>query len=1615
MSGSPLQIVFGTGSTSESSSNSNENPFHKDTLIYPLYAASLSAAFLLLHVVVSSARIRRFFKSSDAPREASILPSESDNGLRARISGLGGPTVFGFMFTRVLTSLALLVLANVPFDKDRREEFALGLTSFYLTILAIFSISTSLRWSRVITRHFNLVSLITFLIYAYRDLVPLGTFTSKPLDEAQGWLIWTKVSILALMAIVLPLFIPRVYSPVNTMNPKGPSPEQTASLISFTLYLFLDPVIAKGYRTPQLPYEDIPPLPDSDEIEYLKARHFRHIDPALGVKKRNLFWSLMHIFWPEYSCMSLLLILFVVASFATPLGVNKLLSYLEDPNAGAVVRPWVWIAWLFMGPEISSITWEYYVFIGTRTIVRTEAILTQLVFEHALRIRLKAETDSSKDSTAASDIATLDSESGLATPSRSLRSEASSEDDDETSASTENATLHSAGPSEVSAVPSNTETLSADSETPDKRKVKVTTKEPSSESTSPAEKKGKEKDTRNMIGKINNLVTTDLQNIVDAKSWIHLVVFTPLEVALCIVFLYVVLGWSAFVGLGVIILCFPLPGFLGKMTRKFSKRKMVKTDGRVQVVSEVMSVLRMIKMFGWEKMMNERIKDKREEEMVFVRWMKLVDLSTFVVNYIIPFLTMLATFTTYVSISTFTLIMKQPLTSSKVFSSMVVFDKFSRQLQLLLYQLTKSITGKVSLDRITEFLYETELLDAHSENESKESEPHPHSVSVSGVLPLDTPSRDKIGFRNATFSWSKDSADGTLTPSKRQFLLKIDELFFQRGCINLILGPTGSGKTSLLLALLSELHFIPSGPDSWYNLPRTGGVAYAAQESWVQNATIKENIVFGSDFDEERYKKVIYQCAMERDLALFDAGDETEVGEKGLTLSGGQKARVTLARAIYSKAEIILLDDVLAALDVHTSKWIVDKCFRGDLIKGRTVVLVSHNVVLTKPIAGFVVSLRGGRIVSQGSVSDALFRDEALAAEVKIEEQELKLAEEQVDAEEDSPDKKLDGKLIVAEEVELGRLGWSAVKLFLSSLGGSHPVLFFIAFLGINLVSEVSQLVQPWYLGHWADQYELHRDDPASVNVVYYISIYACILAFSTFSFSLAAIVFLFGSIRASKTIHKRLVESILGTTLRWLDTTPTSRVIARCTKDMSDVDGSVPSQFSSLVSMTFMMIGSFLAVIIYSPAFIGPALIIAFLGLFCGNVYVKAQLPVKRIQSNAKAPVLGHFGAAIAGLTSIRAYGAEESFKTKSMVYINYYSRPSRVFYNLNRWVDIRIDALGSLFQASLATYLVYLSNERASTTGFSLNMAVAFSGVVLYWVRVANMLEVSGNSLERINRYIEIEQEPKPTPEGNPPAYWPSSGELRVEKLSASYSPGGPKVLRNLSFAIKSGERIGVVGRTGSGKSSLMLSLLRLIFTEGEIYYDGLPVASLNLEALRTNVTIIPQVPELLSGTVRDNLDPFGQHDDATLNDSLRSAGLYSIESRDEEHRITLDTAVATSGNNLSVGQRQILALARAMVRGSKLLILDEATSAIDYKTDSVIQSSLRNELGKDVTLLIVAHRLQTIMDADKIMVLDAGSIVEFDTPKELLRVEQGKLRSLVDESADKEHLYAMANGQV
>ncbi|KAJ7495858.1 hypothetical protein B0H11DRAFT_2000914 [Mycena galericulata] len=1474
-----------------------------DSLALPLYVSSASVVALLLFLLWESRpglKLRAlWFKT--VLEDPEYVPETHSSSIAAHVEKHGGSTIFAFKAARLAGCLTLLTLSIVSLVLEKEDEpesqafaplanpraslqAAMCITYFYASILAILSIAGSTRWSRVAVVHLNSVLLSAFGVYLYRDIYPLATFAVVPMDLSEGPLLWAKVIILFVVAGVIPLAIPRQYIPVDPKNPKETNPEQTAPIFSMLLYVFLDPIIFLAYRIPHLKFDQLPPLSDFDWAENLKARAFPYLDTFSG-KKRHVFFGILWINRWRLSSMAVMLVINALATFISPIGLNRLLNYLENPVSETSMKPWFWILLLLLGPLVSSLSFQWYIFISTRIMTQTTALITQLVFEHALRIRVKSETgEKGKDSSA---------------PSKTDKKEA------------------------------------------------------------------------NLLGRMTNLVTTDLGNINDGRNILFLVILVPIQIVVSIIFLYQVLSWSAFVGMGVMVALFPIPGYIAKLQQTIQKGAMKKTDARVQTVTETINVLRMIKMFGWEKQMDGKIAEKREEELVWIWRRKLIDLANDIVNSLIPTLTMLATY---------------DLSASKVFSSMAVFDLLRSQMWFTFYCISTAVALTTS---------QTELLDSFDSKDTPE------------IIADDQPFSDVIGFRDATFAWSKDEADGTLTPSSRKFLFKVEgELFFKPGSINLIVGPTGSGKTSLLMALLGEMHFIPSSPTSWYNLPRRKGVAYATQESWVMNDTIRNNILFNLPIDEVRYRKVLHQCCLERDLELFDAGDETEVGEKGLTLSGGQKARVTLARAIYSDAQIILLDDVLAALDVHTAKWIVEKCLCGDLIKNRTVILVTHNVMMTSKIAEFVVSLGlDGRVRSQGSISDALAKDEVLAQEVREDQEIFETVEKEIDAPPAGEEPKKTGKLIVEEEIEIGHVSWKSLNLLFAGMGGSYTPFFFVVLMVAYVGSEIALTLQTWYLGYWASQY----GQGTPVPVFKYLAGFSALLFGGTLMFSFAFVFFTLGSYRASRTIHKQLVETILGTTFRWLDITPVSRIIARCTVDISAVDGSIAEGLRAVLDLTFAVVFKFLAVVVFTPVFFFVGLLVGLIGGWCGQIYMASQLSVKREMSNAKAPVLAHFGATMAGLPSVRAYGAQNVLIQISMNRINRLSRATRAFSNVNRWVTVRIDLLSALFASSLAFYVVYFQNNRPFNIGFSLNMALGFSQLILYWVQVLNQFEVSGNSLERIQRYTAIEQEPKPTPAGVPPAYWPASGSLSVDTLSARYSPDGPQVLHDISFNIKSGERIGIVGRTGSGKSSLTLSLLRCIFTEGTVYFDGIPTSRLNLDALRSNITIIPQVPELLVGSLRSNLDMFGQFDDVNLNDALRAAGLTSLQEEMDEGKLTLDSEISAGGTNLSVGQRQIIALARAIVRGSKLLILDEGWS-LYFKTDAIIQSSLRTELG-DTTLLTVAHRLQTIMDADKIMVLDAGRVVEFDTPKVLLKKKHGLLRALVDESGDREALYKMA----
>ncbi|EIN07964.1 P-loop containing nucleoside triphosphate hydrolase protein [Punctularia strigosozonata HHB-11173 SS5] len=1550
-----------------------------DLLLIPVSLAGLSAIHVAGHVVLQHVRAKKQYGPiALQDEEAAQDQSEPTLGPVAKRGGWQGIVLREL---RVLGLLGLLGYELALGSGWNRTKILLVAFYVYASALSAASFITgSQRWRRVLDAHLGIILLAIFGVFVTKDLVPLAVIGGEQPSQ-------TAIIRLAL------LFVVSIVVSLATPGPQTSDAISSSSLGSFLTWGYFNPIIWYASRHPHLPPEMLPPLEQGDDAAYLAEKDFKKVDPLLLPKQRYIAWSLLAVFKREYVVMLTLVLLESGASFLAPIGINQILSYMEGSSTNGI-RPWVWVVWIGLGPVVNSLLSEWYLHHATKILTRAEALMTQLIFRHSLRIRLKSQDDDKKDDKKAD--SKKDDKNDSAEPaahSPEASSSSTAVEDDTSSETAAGSSASSVASSDRSPSPTASSETAAASDTEESTTSKDK-KDGKGKKDKTSEKKAKEeeekKSTKQMIGKINNLVTSDVNALGRARDFPY-IIQALLSVIFSVVFLYQMLGWSSLVGTAVIVITLPIPAWVAKQQMGSQREKMKVSDRRVQAVNQIMSVVRMIKLFAWEDKSLEKLSKIREEELSWIRYNGTLQLVNYATNVkILPLCNILATFGLY------TLIMHQELTASRIFTSISVFSILQNSVARMTYQLPMLLNAKVSMDRINDFLWKTELIKPRD------------TEDVASETPAVVAEDDVIGFKDATFSWDALDAEGKLKDAKkRDFRLTINgEVTFDRGTVNLIVGPTGAGKTSLLAALLGEMYYHSDGPDSWYNLPRNGGVAYAAQETWVLNETIRENILFGSAYEEERYNKVLEQCALVQDLDLFAAGDETEVGEKGLTLSGGQKARITLARAVYSKAQIVLLDDVLAALDVHTARHVVNKCFKGDLLHDRTVLLVTHNLALTNSLAKKTVRVDGrGRVKVEPSLAAAVEHDAALRAELVKEEQATKSdAPAQEEAAEEKKPKSSAGKLTIAEDVAHGTVGLEAVMLYIRNCGGvgfwvfRFFIIFFEACLG---------LAMPYFLGLWSNQYAKH---PASeVPAMKYMTGYAILALAELAAGVIGWLVWVNGAMKASSRIHKALVQSVFGSTFRWLDTVPVARVITRCTQDLQSVDQMIRQIFNTQFTITANLILRLIAIVyIVGWSALAAGVLVLVGGMLIGRFYITAQRSVKREQSVAKAPILSLFGAGLAGLASIRAYDAQEHFSKQLVTRINRHTRLSRNFYNINRWVGVRIDTLGGIFSAVVAGGVLYGGLISTGDAGFALSQVLGFSMEVFFFVRIANMAEVECNSLERILDFLKIEHEPEPTEEGTPPAYWPASGSLRAEKLSARYGPESPEVLHEISFDIKSGERVGVVGRTGAGKSTISLALLRGILTSGQVFYDGIDIHKINLRDLRANVTLIPQHPDLLAGTVRENLDPFGEHDDATLNDALRSAGLFRIQKEGDPAAITLDTEVETGGSNFSHGQRQIIALARAHVRRSKLMIMDEATAAIDYETDSAIQESIRTTLGNDITIITIAHRLQTIMDSDKIMVLDAGRLAEFGSPKELLAQKKGLFYELVEKSHDKDVLY-------
>ncbi|KAJ7282599.1 hypothetical protein C8J57DRAFT_1295798 [Mycena rebaudengoi] len=1161
------------------------------------------------------------------------------------------------------------------------------------------------------------------------------------------------------------------------------------------------------------------------------------------------------------------------------------------------------------------------------------------------------------------------------------------------------------------------------------------------------------------IGKIVNLMSNDAEDVSNIASTLYFLYGAPFEVVIGSVFLYQLLGWSAFAGFGVLLALAPLNSYVTNQGMLIYKGRSKARDKRLSVLDELIGSIKFIKFFAWEDRWIDRAMAAREEEMKWMAKGELFTPPTIFVWSFAPLSLSLISFFTYVWLG-------NELTVGKAFTAIALFSMIrARPSRLAVPNLiVHVIQAYVALNRIAVYLDEDEVTEQVSSLKQDFSEPATTTAKDEG-----------LGLENASFQWNKveEAAADSSQPAKlpesnlsssasslvevrtvvetdesqdHHFELKDVSVIFPEGQLSVITGPTASGKTALLMALMGEMTLLPGGRIIMSKNPsvdeygNTHGIAYAAQSPWLRHQSIRDNILFGSPMDEARYNDVVNCCALKPDFDILEDGDATEIGVKGVSLSGGQKASFS---QVYSRKRYVLLDDPLSAVDSHTSRFLYEKCLRGPLLANRTVILVTHHIELVLPGAHYLVRMLDGRIDTQGTVKELRAHgvlDEITheaAVEVKQEESAATVDTVDLEAPLGQAEAKKPRKLVEDEHRETGSVKWPIYQVYLAA--SSYYIWVILAILVVT--QQLMGVTEKIWIKIWTGAYEqpvniseqfmyrsfgtgtgellLMSEVPptayfhpeswrtssltiqlpsATERPMFYIGVYAAIgMLGIVIQLSSVALQYT-GTLRASRILFKQFLVTVVRATFRFHDTTPQGRMLNRFSKDFSTIDSSLAG---SLQRVNTSLAGFFVAILtvtVVFPPFLFPAAIIGYLYRSLAIGYLNTGRDLRRMESNSRSPIFSDFGELLAGIVTVRgSFSAEKQFMDNLHTLIDEMTKMRYSF-----WLLINFDVL--VFATALFA-VAFLPNN-AGLAGVAITSALSFSESVYWACQFWTGLELDLNSVERIVEYLDLPQEPPAIIESQrPPAYWPSSAKnsslVVVENLELKYAPELPPVLQDVSFELKAGERVGLVGRTGSGKSTLAMSFLRFVC---RILVDGIDISKIGIHAY--------------SGSLRDNLDPFGDYEDSVLMDVLhrahlinpdgnasqgtsrlqstvtsplgsRPSSVHEVDVNDTSDSIStaltnveskttlsLDTQVSAGGTNFSAGQRQLIAMARALLRRSSIVIMDEATSSVDFATDSKIQKTIREEFT-DSLLITVAHRLRTIIDCDRLLVLDKGKV--------------------------------------
>ncbi|KAB5580545.1 hypothetical protein GE09DRAFT_1020010 [Coniochaeta sp. 2T2.1] len=1125
-------------------------------------------------------------------------------------------------------------------------------------------------------------------------------------------------------------------------------------------------------------------------------------------------------------------------------------------------------------------------------------------------------------------------------------------------------------------------------------------------------------------------------------------------------FLVALMGWkSVLAGVAAVAIMAPFTTWFSKSYSRLSISLMMAKDDKANVLTEALQGMRQIKYSGLEHLWEEKLLTKRKEELQRI-W--TVSLWACVLIFLVsvgPVLMACVTLSVYAWQS------GSNIKASVIFTALDLLGRISSSLALFPMLQMYVVEAWTSCMRLDKYL----------------SRPDREEIAKPG---------NAIRFEKATVAWPKpEDTDASLPAAPQQqgehSMLRDISLEFPTGKLSVITGKTGSGKSLLLAAILGEVNlvsgsvqtpgpplvtepapeFIPS--DDWI-IPSS--TAFVSQTPWVESGTVKENITFGLPTDESRYKKVLFACALEKDIEHLVDGEQTQVGPKGVTLSGGQRWRIALARALYSRAGIIVLDDVLSAVDSHVGRIIVDEGLTGELASGRTRILATHHSELVLPHVSYLVKLRDGRVEAAEDVGDAG------ASLLDLPESKTTGTTTPTSSNGEANGNGTNGKVTPAEAAgkkpagvqlddeghETGRVKWKVYKAYYKASGA---LLYWAVALALLILVRLASVTETWALKelsetassvatsnaapHHRSSTSPPRAEPQTYfgnptegdnsdtmrQIFFWLGLYVVIHILGAVMRAFQMLASLTLGLKASQALFQKMTHAVLRAPLRWTDKIPAGRILNRFTSDISTIDGRVSRETLSLISgflSLVVIVGTSLSV---SPWIIFFGIILVFFYINVAQKYMAVAREVNRISSTSNSPVYDQFSSVLSGLSTIRAFGRADFYVNRMHALIDNSAKARLITVFSTMWLAFRLGILGVLFVTAV-TYAVVVGGASAALAGFSLTFAFKYSGALTDLLQTMSSFELGFAAVERVTEYADIETEPEGGADA--PAAWPTGGRVEVNHLSVSYAEDLPDVLQDLNFTIEAGERVGVVGRTGAGKSTLAAVLFRLMEPKtGSVWIDNIDISTLKLDQLRSRLAIIPQDPFLFSGTLRSNLDMEGVHEDYELLQALQRVHLVSNDNEQPQPSSStpqppanspppplfapsptttniftnLSTPITSGGTNLSQGQRQLVCLARALLRRPKLVVLDEATSAVDRATDAAIQVSLRREF-RGCTVLVVAHRLSTVADFDRVLVLDAGRVAEFGTPREL--VEGGMEREAKEGDADGDGVDGEAEGE-